>query len=171
MILIHCALLSEAQYIIEKEKLKLKQKNPRIYLNNKIVLVVSNIGQLNTTTTLEFIYQNYKISKAINIGIAGCNDKSVKIGALFCTNHQLENIPYIQLQTVNSAQLPTSHFSLPTLFDMEGKYFIELSNKYLDKKNIFIFKVVSDHLDDTIPSKEFVKQLIKKNIKSIEKWI
>jgi len=171
MILIHCALLSEAQYIIEKEKLKLKQKNPKVYLNDKIVLVVSNVGKNNTITALEFIYQNYKISKAINIGIAGCNDKSIEIGALFCTNHHLENIPYMQLQTVHSPQLLTLNSSFLTLFDMEGRYFIEISNKYLEKKDIFVFKVVSDHLDDTIPSKEFVKQLIKKNIKSIEKWI
>jgi len=170
MTLIHCALLSEAQYIIEKERLKIEQKEPRVYLNETIVLVVSNVGKRNTIKSLEFIYQNYKIHKAINIGIAGCNDKSIKIGTLFCTNHKLKNLPYVQLRTVDSPQLLIPN-SLPlTLYDMEAKYFVDISEKYLYKKDIFVFKIVSDHLDGKIPSKEEVKQLVKTNYSFIENF-
>ncbi|MCK5293480.1 MAG: nucleoside phosphorylase [Arcobacteraceae bacterium] len=172
MTLIHCAMLSEAQYIIEKLKLKLEQKNPKIYKNEKIVLIVSNIGKENTIKALELVYQKYKISKAINIGISGCSDKDISIGEVFCTSHKLEDIKYMKLQTVNTPTLTPSPYNLiPTLYDMEAKYFQEISDKYINQNNIFVFKVVSDHLDDTIPKKEFVKQLIKNSMKSWERWI
>ena len=54
-----------------------------------------------------------------------------------------------------------------TLYDMEGEYFLDISKQYLDEQNIFIFKVVSDHLDTIKLNKEFVKQLILKKQKDI----
>lgn len=171
MTLIHCAMLSEAQYIIEKLKLKLEQKNPKIYINDTVILVVSNIGKENTIKALNIVYEKYKISKAINIGIAGCSDKYVDIGEFFCTNQKLENINYMQSQTVDIPQLTTYNLQPTTIYDMEGEYFQNVSLKYIKLKEIFIFKVVSDHLNDTIPSKEFVKQLIKNSMKSWERWI
>jgi len=170
MILIDTALLSEAQSVIEKYKLKLIQKNPRVYQNDKIVLVITGIAKDNTIDNLKYILSQYKISKAINIGIAGTNDTDIKIGTLFCTNQKLENINYLELKTLNSAKTIFTD-TKSYLYDMEAKYFIDIVSKYIDYQNIYVFKVVSDYLDDTIPSKEFVKSLIQKNIKSIEKWI
>ena len=171
MTLIYTALLSEAQYLIEKLKLKLEQKNPKIYKNKDIILSVGGIGKKNTIKTLTIIYEKQKISKAINIGIAGCSDKNISIGELFCTNRKLKNINYINLETVDSPQLLTLNSSPLTLYDMEASYFQEISSRYLNQEDIFIFKVVSDHLDNKIPSKEFVKQLIKNSMKSWERWI
>jgi translation elongation factor EF-G len=165
MILIHCALQSEAQALIEHFKLNKKQTNPKIYLNDNIVLVVSNIGKQNTFKALQIVFDNYKISKAINIGIAGCSDRNIQIGAFFCTNHKLPNIDCMPLQTVNNAQ--TNKTKNHSLYDMEAKYFENICEKYLTQENIFVFKIVSDYLDDTILNKEMVKQLIKKNIKNI----
>ncbi len=171
MTLIHTALQSEAQSIIELYKLKLIDKNPRIYKNDNIILVISSIGQENTIKALNLVFNRYKITKAINIGIAGCNSQDIKIGELFCTNKECEHIKFINLETVATPQLPTTNYPLPTIFDMEGEYFKQACLDKLDNKDIYIFKIISDHLDNTIPNKEFVKQLIKKNIKSIEKWI
>ena len=56
MTLIHTALQSEAQAIIENYKLNLLQKNPRIYTNDTILLLVSNIGKENTINTLEMVF-------------------------------------------------------------------------------------------------------------------
>jgi nucleoside phosphorylase len=127
------------------------------------------MGKENTTYSLEYIFKNYTIYKAVNIGIAGCSDTSIPIGQLFCTNQTLKDIPYIQLKTVSKTQTISKEKSC--LYDMEASVFANICLKYLDKKYIFVFKVVSDYLDDTIPTKEFVKQLIKQNIKSLEKWI
>ena len=168
MTLIHTALLSEAQYLIEYLKLTLVQKNPKIYKNNTIVLVVSGIGKENTLKSLEIVFKSYDISKAINIGIAGCNNFFINIGELFCTNQELIDINYLNLITVDTP-VSSCNSKSTVLYDMEGRYFKEYALKYT--KDIYIFKVVSDHLEDTIPSKEFVKQLIKKNIKSISQWV
>ena len=169
MTLIHTALLSEAQSIIERYKLKLVQKNPRLYTNETIILVVSNIGKENTINALKEVFSKYKIQKAINIGIAGCSSKNYNIADIFCTNKELENIKYMALVTVDNPQVRSDKKEV--LYDMEAKYFEEICIKYISYQNIYIFKIISDYLDDAIPSKEFVKQLIKKNIKSLEKWI
>ncbi len=165
MIFISCALQSEAQAIIEFYKLKKSNSNPKIYQNETIVLLIMGIGKENTITKLEYMFKNYEISKAINIGIAGCNDSSIKIGELFCTNKILNDIKYLQLKTVDKPQIVSSIIN-PTLYDMEGKYFLEISSKYLAEENIYIFKIVSDHLDDKILAKDYIKSLVYKHIKS-----
>ncbi len=172
LILVHTALLSEAQSVIEKYKLTLVQKNPKIYKNENIVLIISGIGKQNTIDAMEFIFKKYKIKKAINLGIAGCNNKNINIGELFCTNKTLEDIKFLDLQTVDTPKVQIKDIKNQTyLYDMEAKYFEKEVTKYIDKDDIYIFKVVSDWLDDTIPSKEFVKQLIRKNLKKLEKYL
>jgi len=171
MTLIHTALQSEAQSIIEYYKLKKDTSlDIKVYSNKNILVLVSGMGKENTQNSLIKIFNKYSILKALNIGIAGCNDKSHNIGDIFCTNKELENINHIELKTVDKAQ-SFNDANTSTLYDMEANYFEEECLKHLDKKDIYVFKVISDYLDDTIPNKEFVKQLIKKNIKSLEKWI
>ena len=160
MILIHTALLCEAQTFIEFFKLKKINSIPKIYSNNKYLVLVGGVGKENTISSLEYIFHNYKISKAINIGIAGVSDKSIEIGELFCCNHKPSNINWLPLKTVNKIQTKFEEKEI-SLYDMEASYFIEISSKILDKKDIFIFKVVSDYLSNRILSKDFIKGLIK----------
>jgi len=134
------------------------------------LVAVGGVGEKNTIDTLNFIFLHYKISKAFNIGIAGCNSDDISIGELFCTNQILKDIKHTKLITTNKPQSLNETKDL-VLYDMEAKYFYDIVSQKLDKQNIFIFKIVSDYLEDKIPSKEFVKQLIKQNIKSIEQWI
>ena len=173
MILIDTALQSEAQAFIEFYKLEKLQSSPKIYKNNYIVLLISGIGKDNTIKNLQYIFMQYDITKAINIGIAGCNNKAINIGELFCTNHKLNNINHTKLITSNT---PISNKDFTTnqdtvLIDMEGKYFIDIASKHLENKNLYIFKIVSDYLDDTIPNKDFIKNLIRKQIKIINYYM
>lgn len=163
--LIHTALLSEAQPLINFLKLKQDDnvqnlpKGIKLFNdeNNRYLLIVSGIGKENTLVSLDFVYQNYEIKKAINLGIAGCCDSSVKIGTLFCTNRLLPNINFAPITTVDEAL--ESDENLETLLvDMEARYFIEKSKEYCD--NIYCFKVVSDYLETQIPKKAFVIELI-----------
>jgi len=159
MILIHTALLCEAQCFIEYYKLK--KISSKIYTNDKIVLLVSGIGKQNTITELENIFLKYDITKAINIGIAGCNDTKVPIGSLYCTNHCLDEISYLPLVTKD--EITTISFaSEPTLYDMEAKYFESIVNNKLSKNVIFIFKIVSDYLSSEKLAKDFIKNIIAK---------
>jgi len=157
MILIHTALLCEAQSFIEYYKLK--KINSKIYSNDKILILISGIGKENTIDELNNVFLQYNISKALNIGIAGCNDTSVDIGSLFCTNHQLQNISSLPLITKD--EITTNSISTkPTLYDMEAKYFEEVVLKKLPKDSIFIFKIISDYLSDQKLAKDFVKKII-----------
>lgn len=180
--LIHCALLCEAQSIINF--LKLKQNSSINALpngnklfkdqDNKYILIVSGIGKENCKKALDFIYANYEISKAINIGIAGCSDFSIKIGTLFCTNRVLANINYASLTTLDKAleinENSNDMEKLDTLLvDMEAKYFEEISKKYT--KNIYIFKVVSDYLELEIPKKSFVIEIIQESLEKFKKYL
>ncbi len=169
MTLIHTALLCEAQNIIEQYKLKKTNSNPKIYSNNSIVVLIGGVGKENTYNSLEYIFTNYTITKALNIGIAGCSNPNISIGTLFCTNHQLKDIFFSQLKTVDTPQLCNSNDN--SLYDMEGNHFKNICCKHLNEDNIYIFKVVSDHLDIKEIKKDTVKNLIYKNIPTLNPYI
>jgi hypothetical protein len=162
MTLIHTALFAEAKPIIEKLRLQFVQKKPyRVYRNKNIILVISGIGK--KTYILKDIIEEYNFKKAINIGIAGCRDKNITIGELFSTIDKLDNIPYGSITTVdkpidNPKEIKT------LLIDMESKYFLDLT-KDIDK--VYVFKIVSDYLDTTIPSKRFVWKIIENSLDKI----
>lgn len=161
MILIHTALLCEAQSFIEYYNLKKTNSSPKIYANETILICISGVGKENTFSSLKYLYANYSISKALNIGIAGCNDTNKEIGSLFCTNNKLTDIPYLNLITKD--EITTQSISKDSiLYDMEAKYFEEISLEYLSKNSIFVFKIVSDYLSDKKLAKDFIKQLVAK---------
>lgn len=164
---IYTALLSEAQPLINFLKLKQDDSVQNLPKNNKLfkdeedkcLLIVSGIGKENCIKSLEFVFENFEIDKAFNIGIAGCSDSSIKIGTLFCVNKLLPNINFAPITTVNEPL--ESDENLETLLvDMEAKYFLETSKKYC--RDIYCFKVVSDYLETQIPKKAFVIELIEK---------
>ena len=170
--LIYTALLSEAQPLINflklKQDLNVQQlpQNSKLFKDkdDKYLLIVSGIGRENCLNSLNYIYENFEISKAINMGIAGCSDSSIKIGTLFCTNRFLPNINFAPITTVDNPL--DSDENLETLLvDMEAKYFLDISKKYC--KDIYCFKIVSDYLEVQIPKKAFVIELIEK---SKDKW-
>ena len=166
--LIHTALLCEAQALINYYKLKqdvsVQNKSIKLFINDEIMVLVSGIGKNNTLNSLEYVFKHYEITKAINIGIAGCSDSSIAIGTLFCTNKLFTGINFASLTTVDEP-LQTDENLETLLVDMEAKYFIEESKKHLNE--VYVFKVVSDYLDIHIPKKSFVIELIRN---SFEKW-
>tara|TARA_B110000046_G_scaffold184997_1_gene225155 strand:+ start:2665 stop:3171 length:507 start_codon:yes stop_codon:yes gene_type:complete len=157
MILIHTALLCEAQSFIEYYKLKIV--NSSIYINDDIVILISGIGKQNTISSMHDVFLNYSITKAFNIGIAGCNDTKIKIGSLYCTNQVLREIPSLPLLSKDAVTID-SLVQISTLYDMEAKYFHEISLEHLNPDNIFIFKIVSDYLSCEILPKDYIKSLI-----------
>ena len=170
--LIHTALLCEAQIIIDYFKLKKSNLVPdsyKLYTNDHILLVVSGIGEQNTIKALSYIFTNYNINKAINFGIAGTSDKNISIGTLFCTNKVFDNIPFASITSVDKA-LDVKDNLDTLLVDMEAKYFTNLCKEY-NILDIYIFKIVSDYLDQTIPKKSFVIQEVKKSFSKWKKYI
>lgn len=171
--LIHCALLCEAQTLINFLKLKQDNsvqnlpKHSKLFINANTILIVAGIGKENTSNALNFIFSNYKIKKAFNIGIAGCSNKNIAIGEVFCTNRTLE--PEYDIKTESITTLNTVCSDLTsiktTLVDMESEYFIEKCKENI--KDIYVLKVVSDYCECKIPKKSFVTSLIQN---SFSKW-
>ena len=157
MILIHTALFFEANPIIQYLKLHFVTKKPfKIYQNDKYILIISGIGGQNTIKALGYVYEKYAINYAINIGIAGTKDKQLKIGDLIQVR---DNILTVDTPLDDASKLNKQ------LVDMEYQYFYDISSSY----NIptVSYKVVSDYLDITIPKKQFVYDIIYKNLPKI----
>jgi nucleoside phosphorylase len=162
-ILIHTALFHEAKPIIEYFKLQFVQKVPyRIYQNRHILLVVTGMGR-EKTLSIENILESFTMQRVINIGIAGCKDMTIPIGHLLCTTHELEGIDCATLSSVDSP-LSSVEKLTTTLVDMESEAFLAVTKNYLNEKNIYIFKVVSDYIETTIPKKEFVWRIIAQSL-------
>jgi len=167
-ILIHTALYPEAKPLIQYFNLVQNKtyKPIKIFENEKYILVICGVGQEKTKQLLPFVYETFSIHKAINIGIAGCKDKSIKLGTLCCTNRSIDGICTESLTTVDEA-LDDEKRLHTTLVDMEAKIFLEISLKNLHEKDVYVFKIVSDYLSKKIPNKSFVYNHIEK---SICKW-
>jgi len=118
------------------------------------------------TLQLKDIFKNYEVKKAINIGIAGCKDSTIEIGTLASTTHKLEHISFMDITSVNTPLNDSTKLDT-MLVDMEAETFLHVSQEFLHVDDIYIFKIVSDHLDTTIPKKEFVWNIIEKNLNSI----
>lgn len=160
MTLIHTALLCEAIYLKEYFKLEKVQKN--MYKNDKIILFACGVGKENTIKNLTYMYENFEIKKAISIGVAGCRDKNIQIGEIFCTSEKMKDLNYATLTSIS--QMHEKFFT--TLVDMEAKWFINCCEKFGIKG--IVLKVVSDYNDVQRLDKDFVKKLIKRSLK---KWV
>ena len=163
MILIHTALLCEAMPIIERFKLKLdKSEKFKIYKNEQIWLCVLGVGAKNTANLAEILRIN-SFNKVINLGICGCSDKGVKIGEIFCINEKIEGFKTANLECVSSPQTTIEAM----LCDMESDEFGRICAEF--GVSFLIVKIVSDHLNTERISKNFVYNLVKNQIKNIER--
>ncbi|MDR0407397.1 MAG: nucleoside phosphorylase [Campylobacteraceae bacterium] len=161
--LIHTALVAEAKPIVRFFNLACKNKIPfNIYVNDDIALIVSGIGEQKTKEALALAFTLFEPGVAINIGIAGCSDKNIKIGSLFCATHKNLNIPYASLTSHKSGVNQDKSVN-SCLVDEEGEAFLSATCAC---KTRYIFKVVSDHLDTSIPTKTKVNSLIQKTLLS-----
>lgn len=166
--LIHTALVVEAKPIIGYFGLTCKEKKPfNIYANDDIVLIVSGIGSEKTKAALTYALTLFEPSVAINIGIAGCVDESVPKGKLFCATHGDLTIPFATLSSHDEPILNRLHVKT-TLVDMEADAFLLSIPKGIQT---YVFKVVSDHCESTIPSRVDVGNWIGKSIKAWENYV
>ncbi|MDR2342272.1 MAG: nucleoside phosphorylase [Campylobacteraceae bacterium] len=159
--LIHTAFVAEAKPIIGFFNLTCKRRTPfNIYTNDNIALIVSGIGETKTKEALVSALALFSPYVAINVGIAGCSDKSIKIGSLFCTTHKNLSIPYASLSSHENAVGKDKDIN-SCLVDQEGEAFLSCIPQGVER---YIFKVVSDHLNMTIPTKAKVSSLIQKTL-------
>ena len=163
MIYIFTALKPEAQAFVDKYKLtKIKTNNYTLYTNKNITVIITGLGIINCSKACEFVIKNYKITQNdcfLNVGICGAS-KNFNIGELveIGTIHFNKDI-FIFKETAKTItcinyEAKDNNYDL---VDMESYGFYESLQKY---KNIFIFKVVSDHFEPQTITKEKTKMLI-----------
>ena len=171
------ALKAEAKPLIEEFKLK-KSSNSlfEIYENSDTKLIITGMGVINSSIATTYLLTKYTISphdNITNIGIAGCSFKA-NIGECFYINkvicYDSKSIELLPKKEDKIYKKLTS-FSTPqddktivknSLIDMEACGFIKSAKKFIDKENITIIKVISDFVDDSIPSHESIYKIIKK---------
>jgi nucleoside phosphorylase len=147
-----------------------------VYTNEKLVLIISGIGQDKAYEAAKFAFSKFRINHAYNIGICGCKDEDVFEGTLFGISKVIDTVDkdfefeFSKIFGVTEA-ITTAHKPIDdpadletSLVDMELSGFVKACKEVLPDNRIHAYKVVSDHLDTKIPSKKFVSEIIRQNI-------
>jgi len=151
MIYILVALKAEAQAFVDRYKLI-------NYKNEVIKIIITGIGSKNMyDSTINIVKNLKKNDKIINIGICGAN-KKYKIGQLI--NGFKENITCVDFEVSNNANY--------NIVDMESSGFIEATK---DIKDVYMYKIVSDHFEPRTIKKDKAKKLIFDKIDNIMKEV
>jgi len=173
---IHTALYQEALPIIKFFNLKEdNDKYFKIYKNNKILLINSGLGKINTALALSHIFTKYEnFSKNIlSIGIAGAT-KNLSIAELVNVKKiidkesqkvfHLKDLKNLKNLSCTTSDLPLTN-AKTDLADMEASS-VYLSCKKFDIRPT-ILKVVSDFFEPNSVKKEEIENLISININKI----
>lgn len=184
------ALRDEASPIIDFYNLSrdTKQSDLKVYANNKYSLLITGVGREKVSDTLPIylkrIYNPDSI--LINIGIAGGNPHSTKIGNMYYiekltsefSNNEYSfpvidkiNIDKIGLITVEKNINKNDNNIYKELVDMEAAEITDIAIKYCDITKIIILKIVSDHMNNIDWSNLNIRKLIQSNIDSISNII
>ncbi len=177
MIIIVTAIFSEAKAFIEYFNLQEVNKKPFIvYKNEKILLIISGMGKINSAIATTYISKGIKIKKIINIGICGTNNLNKTIGSLqsikAIVNHATDK-KYIIGKTGETLYCHdkiiknTKGLKKNILIDMESFGFYKASLKFTERENIKIYKIISDHLETSHISHDFIYKIIKNKINEI----
>jgi len=164
MIFIFTALKPEAQAFVDKYRLeKSKLDNFTIYLDTKMVVIITGVGVDSIQLSCECIENHYKILESdtfINIGICA-SDKEHNIGELLEISSikyrdSLFNLNKSSSNTITCLDYEAEERSYK-LVDMESFGFYKALHK---RKNIYMCKEVSDHFEPRTVTKEKTKMLV-----------
>ena len=183
------ALKSEAKPIIDFYGLEFSDlSNFPLYKNDNFTLLITGVGRKNVSNVLNFFFQKNRVTKnhIINIGISGGKKGDCSIGQLFLINKvsdeklklsfNLGSQHSFGLQnneiTTVSKPVVNENFKGEGLVDMEAYEICNAVNKLDCLDQLFILKVVSDHMDmkHCISSNQ-VQHLIQQKISVIDKFI
>ena len=167
MLYIICALKPEAQAFIDKYRLKKESLSSyKIFTNENIKLIVSGLGITKAREATQTLINHFDISDDdiyLNIGICGAND-SYKIGQLLNISTVVYKEESYSLKTHSQKTLHCMDAEVSDykheIVDMESFGFYDAVVHSPAIKQIYIFKVVSDHFQPELITKEKTKSLI-----------
>jgi len=155
-----CAYLKEAKPLIKYFNLKKVNDKFQIYENEKISLIISDRGFLNSAIATTYLLSTRNLSNIINFGIAGSSE--YRVGEIFLVNKINENLfPDILISHSFRESEIICFDDVVTggdykLVDMESEGFFKAAIKFLKAHQIHLIKTVSDNLVCFRPSDEFI---------------
>ena len=76
-----------------------------------------------------------------------------------------------EIETTNIDSTTSALIHFPKLYDMEASAFYSTAKLYFESEQIIIYKFCSDHLEETIPSAEYIQSLAKDHVEPIYDYI
>jgi len=171
------ALKAEAQAFVDRYKLKKYKKESLVYFKNDLLcLVISGVGVENASFAVEQLCKYFPIAQEdifLNVGICGAS-KKYDIGALINIDkiiyHKDEfELSHPVISTLHCVDVEISH-NIYDIVDMESYGFYK-SCLIHNIKNVYVLKIVSDHFEPSMVTKEKTKMLVFKNIDTINNTI
>jgi len=170
-----CAYLKEAKPLIKYFNLKKVNDKFQIYENEKISLIISDRGSLNSAIATTYILSTREINQIINFGIAG--SRKYKVGEIFLVNKINDNLfpdilishPFRESEIKCFDKVVTE--GNYKLVDMESEGFFKAAINFLKAHQIYLIKIVSDNLVCFRPTDEFMDNLIAPHLGKIEEFI
>ncbi|DAB29208.1 MAG TPA: hypothetical protein CFH84_10840 [Sulfurimonas sp. UBA12504] len=178
MIYFVIALKSEAQAFVDKYKLSKENAHGfLLFKSANMRLIVSGMGVQNARFATQTLINLYDISDEdifVNVGICGA-EKSYAIGECLTINaieyeNHLHRLTHTQGKTISCVDTPILD-GYYELVDMESFGFFDAVMHSPAIKNIYIFKVVSNHFEPQKVSRDGAKNLIFKAIGFIEEQL
>lgn len=164
MLYILTALKPEAQSFVDKFKLvKSKCDNFTLHEGKNIKIIVSGVGAENAKAAADAMIKNFKPDECdtfINIGICGANSRYkigelLEIGSIVYQNEKyILNENVLHVITCNDSEVSEERYEI---VDMESFGFYEATKGL---KNLYMYKIVSDHFEPHKVTKEKTKALI-----------
>lgn len=166
MLYIVTALKPEAQAFVDKYKLKKNRlQNYTLFQNENIKLIVSSIGVTNARLATQTLINNFDITDddiCLNVGICAAPCKYsigelIEIGVITYRNTNYTFDFNKQTATCMDEEVKTVQ---ETIVDMESYGFYDAVVHNPAIKKFHILKVVSDHFQPHIITKENTKSLL-----------
>lgn len=163
MVYVTTALKSEAQAIVDRYKLKKSKCNAyTIFSNDTITIIISGIGTTNMKNATKTLLDNFDIKDEyiLNIGICGaskrfCIGEVIEIDSIIYKNHE-SVLNQNKQNTITCLDVEVSNND-HEIVDMESSGFYQAVK---ERKNVKIFKIVSDHFEPKLVTKDKTKSLI-----------
>ena len=170
----------EADHIIRVyglEQVK-KLKNITVYENEKIVMVLAGIGKIQASIGAAYLFQNYEISKLVNIGIAGSlRGKSANIGDVFIVTKIFQHDMYLPFEGphldyakgsiyVENGVRITEEFQ----FNVHHNAFCLTGDQFIDDQ-MKVLELTKMHQADTIEMEAFAIASVAREYDSLNKCI
>jgi adenosylhomocysteine nucleosidase len=123
----------------------------------QIVIIISGIGKVNAAISTQFLIDNYKINKLLNLGLAGGIGKDIEIGDVFFIEKAVQYD--FDLSLINDVEIGR-------LEDFEDKYILVSSFS----SNNFLFKKLAtgDRFNEDKNDEKLLTDYMKADLRDME---